>query len=229
MGKSFQWMDQDQDRVLADLDTLIRDGGGIALVSTGPRVSTVGPAWLDIIESVCTDVIGPGYRQEHGPASHPAEGRDNALLRRELTAFNPNGILENPVPIEAIIATAFPAHLLLGGDGALEVLGRPPPLGDRGSRDISGDRNGVQQLARAAGGGPARRPSPGARARAVPTPATLFVTARKLQTGNEPAFGTKTGQSPPATAPTSPWASPSTAPACAPATPTTSSPLLGRG
>ncbi|MFF0486815.1 class I SAM-dependent methyltransferase [Streptomyces sp. NPDC004435] len=79
MGKSFQWMNQD--RLLADLDTLIRPGGGIALVSTGPRASTVRPAWLDIIESVCTDVIGPGYRQEHGPAAHPAEGRDDALAR----------------------------------------------------------------------------------------------------------------------------------------------------
>ncbi|QPK50206.1 hypothetical protein H4W23_40300 [Streptomyces gardneri] len=42
MGKSFQWMNQD--RLLADLDTLIRPGGGIALVSTGPRASTVRPA-----------------------------------------------------------------------------------------------------------------------------------------------------------------------------------------
>ncbi|MFD9271327.1 class I SAM-dependent methyltransferase [Streptomyces goshikiensis] len=152
MGKTFQWMNQTQ--VLADLDTLIRPGGGIALVSTGPRNSTVRPAWLDIIESVCTDVIGPGYRQEHGPVAHPAEGRDEALLRsafsrietarwdqtftrtldeliglqysfsysspavlgtrqaafeellrRELTAFSPNGTFENTVPIEAVIAT----------------------------------------------------------------------------------------------------------------------------
>ncbi|MDV5144002.1 class I SAM-dependent methyltransferase [Streptomyces sp. SBC-4] len=28
-----------------------------------------------------TDVIGPGYRQEHGPVAHPAEGRDDALRR----------------------------------------------------------------------------------------------------------------------------------------------------
>jgi SAM-dependent methyltransferase len=79
MGKSFQWMNQD--RLLADLDTLIRPGGGIALISTGPRAGTARPEWLDIIESVCTDVIGPGYRQEHGPAAHPAEGRDDALAR----------------------------------------------------------------------------------------------------------------------------------------------------
>ncbi|GGY79045.1 methyltransferase [Streptomyces omiyaensis] len=79
MGKSFQWMNQDQ--VLADLDTLIRDGGGVVLVSTGPRASAPRPAWLDIIDRVCTDVIGPGYRQEHGPAAHPAEGRDDALAR----------------------------------------------------------------------------------------------------------------------------------------------------
>ncbi|MEW5629295.1 hypothetical protein AB1388_22400 [Streptomyces hydrogenans] len=147
-----QWMNQDQ--VLADLDTLIRDGGGVALVSTGPRASTVRPAWLDIIERVCTDVIGSGYRQEHGPAAHPAEGRDDALarsafsrtetarwdqtstrtldelvglqysfsysspavlgtrqaaldelLRRELTAFSPNGTFENTVPIGTVIAT----------------------------------------------------------------------------------------------------------------------------
>lgn len=77
MGKSFQWMNQPQ--VLADLNTLIRPGGGLALVSTGPRSSTVRPAWLDIIESVCSRVIGPNYRQEHGPAAHPAEGRDEAL------------------------------------------------------------------------------------------------------------------------------------------------------
>ncbi|MFF5287379.1 hypothetical protein [Streptomyces sp. NPDC013171] len=42
-GKSFQWMNQDQ--ILADLDTLIHPGGGIALVSTSPRASTPRPEW----------------------------------------------------------------------------------------------------------------------------------------------------------------------------------------
>ena len=75
MGKSFHWMNQAQ--TLADLDKVITAEGGLALISGAAGGSR--PPWLDVIEGVAAHYLGARYRQEHGPAAHPADGRDRTL------------------------------------------------------------------------------------------------------------------------------------------------------
>ncbi|MER6253704.1 class I SAM-dependent methyltransferase [Streptomyces sp. NPDC001584] len=79
MGKSFQWMNQDQ--LLADLDQLITPNGTVALISTAARSTASRPDWLDVIERVCVAFLGPDYLQANNPTAHPAEGRDDVLRK----------------------------------------------------------------------------------------------------------------------------------------------------
>lgn len=63
LGRSFGWMDRT--RVLSDLDHLIEPHGGVVFV--GSSDAGARPDWLDVIETVGAEHLGPGYRDRHGP------------------------------------------------------------------------------------------------------------------------------------------------------------------
>lgn len=63
LGRSFGWMDTAQ--VLSDLDHLIEPAGGVVFV--GSSDVSARPGWLDVIETVGAEHLGPGYRDRHGP------------------------------------------------------------------------------------------------------------------------------------------------------------------
>lgn len=63
LGRSFGWLDSAQ--VLSDLDHLIEPAGGVVIV--GSSDASTRPAWLDVIETVGAEYLGPGYRDRRGP------------------------------------------------------------------------------------------------------------------------------------------------------------------
>lgn len=118
MGKSFQWMDQA--RLLADLDRLLTPTGTVVLISTAARSTASRPDWLDVIENVCQDFLGPDYLQANNPSGHPAEGRDDALrtspfshLRTQTWEQRLTRTLDELVGLQLSFAHANPA--VLGG------------------------------------------------------------------------------------------------------------------
>ncbi|WKV74176.1 methyltransferase domain-containing protein [Streptomyces sp. PCS3-D2] len=63
LGRSLGWMDAAQ--VLSDLDDLVEPAGGVVFV--GSSDTSTRPGWLDVIESVGAEYLGPDYRERHGP------------------------------------------------------------------------------------------------------------------------------------------------------------------
>ena len=84
MGQSFHWMDRDQ--VLRDLDSLVDDDGGIALLGPGHGVVLVGegpPAPQESWEAAARTVLkAHGVERGRHPSSNPTETRhEQAILR----------------------------------------------------------------------------------------------------------------------------------------------------
>ncbi|MFD9618097.1 hypothetical protein ACFWB2_12560 [Streptomyces virginiae] len=61
----------DSARVLADLDRITQPAGGVVFV--GSSDASTRPGWLDVIETVGTEHLGPGYRDHHGPRRRPLD------------------------------------------------------------------------------------------------------------------------------------------------------------
>jgi len=84
MGQSFHWMDRDQ--VLRDVDSLVEDDGGLALLGPGHGVVLVGEgppgpkeSWEDMAKAILKSY---GIERGRHPSSNPTEPRhEQAILR----------------------------------------------------------------------------------------------------------------------------------------------------
>ncbi len=108
-------------------------------------------ASLSTLRAAAGELVEPAFRPVRlvQEPQHPAVGRrmPGLLLRGQQPGGRLGDLGQN------LTCPAFPAHLFLGGDGPLKVLGRPPPpLGDQRCRNASGNGYGVQQRCRAPGG-----------------------------------------------------------------------------
>lgn len=80
IGQAFHWMDRNA--VLAKLEGLIADGGGLALVNPGRRRPQ--ESWEDAARAIVEIYLGPPVRH---PKSNPQEPEHEPALRRS-TAFS---------------------------------------------------------------------------------------------------------------------------------------------
>ncbi|MER5757688.1 class I SAM-dependent methyltransferase [Streptomyces sp. NPDC002082] len=71
MAKAFHWMNRPQ--VLADLDQLITEHGGVVVASAGPPGTTTLPNWADVIADVRTAYLGPARRAGNGFYPKPVD------------------------------------------------------------------------------------------------------------------------------------------------------------
>jgi SAM-dependent methyltransferase len=75
IGQAFHWMDRDE--VLAKLEVLVADGGGLALVNPGRRRPQ--ETWEEIAQPIVAKYRGPPVRH---PGSNPREPDHEPALRR---------------------------------------------------------------------------------------------------------------------------------------------------
>ncbi|MFF9340168.1 class I SAM-dependent methyltransferase [Streptomyces sp. NPDC014773] len=122
MGKSFQWMNQD--RLLADLDTLIRPGGGIALVSTGPRPARPGRSGSASSRASAPTSSAPTTVRSMGPSPTPPKaGTTPSPAPRSPTSRPPAGTRPSPAPWTSSSACSTPSPIPAPPSSA---PGRPP-------------------------------------------------------------------------------------------------------
>jgi SAM-dependent methyltransferase len=79
MGSSFHWMDRDH--VLASLDGLITDRGGIALLGNEVSSWTEDAAWAEVCRKVIVEFLGPQRRAGSGSYTDPIERHEAVLAR----------------------------------------------------------------------------------------------------------------------------------------------------
>jgi ubiquinone/menaquinone biosynthesis C-methylase UbiE len=117
MGSSFQWMDRDA--VLATLDGVISERGGVALLGNEIGVWTGDAEWYAICRDVIVEFLGPSRRAGGGVYNDPPERHETVLARSAFTTVQTHRLAtRHLLSVEDIVglqlSTSYASPALLG-------------------------------------------------------------------------------------------------------------------
>ena len=127
MGSSFQWMDRDL--VLASLDGLIGERGGVALLGNELSSWSEDADWARVCREVIVEFLGPERRAGAGTYTDPPERHESVLARSAFTTVETHKLatrhllsVEDVVGLQLSLSYASPALLGDHVDAFCETL-----------------------------------------------------------------------------------------------------------